>query len=180
MIHRRKRGRPKKPGPRSKSGSGPSEAYQTIARDFSTLELQTKRRALVGDHADPDLSATAVGILHAHGHLDREQYETALDYARLSCAVYGIPWPKNGSGREITEKEALRLKRALDAMLARLNPSQRYAVDRTALASNWQPTWFHCLRLGIPLTPVDYAERNDLLSGLDALLDRTPANAAAA
>ena len=46
MAHRhRKRGRPKKPGPRTASGQQ-SRAYATIARDFGTLELQDKRRAL--------------------------------------------------------------------------------------------------------------------------------------
>jgi hypothetical protein len=179
MAHRRKAGRKKKQGPRTPSGK-PSRAWQTVAKDFGTLELQTKRRALVGENADPDLSATAVGILFAHGHLDREQYEKALEYARLSCAVYGVPWPKTPSYREITDKQALKVKRALNTMLAKLSADQRLAIDRTALASNWQPTWFHCLRLGLPLLPADNQERAALLSGLDALLDRTPANAAAA
>lgn len=191
MAHRRKAGRKKKQGPRTASGK-PSRAWQTIARDFGTLELQRKRRELVGENADPDLSATAVGVLYAHGCLDecdhdgkpipdvgQERYNAALRYATLAAAIYGPRWPGNGSGREIAEVDWIELKLALERIERRLSYLQRQSLDRTVRA-NWQPTWFQMQRLGKPLTTEDELERQELISALDAIRGQHRMQAAAA
>lgn len=186
MAHKRKAGRKRKAGPRTPAGQR-SRAYLTIAKDAGTMELQLKRRQLVGETADPDLSATAIGVLFAHGCLDapddpdvgQERYSAALRYATLAAAVYGPRWPSNGSGREITEDEQLTLRNALARLERRLSYDQRQMLDRT-VRSNWQPTWFQMLRMGKPLTADDEFERHELLVALDAIRGQTKAHAAAA
>ena len=84
--------RPRKPGPRTKSGRL-SRAYKSpVLRDKGTPEAQSKRHALING-ADPQLAATASWILLANGLIERDQHSAALIYARLHALVFGKPWP---------------------------------------------------------------------------------------
>ena len=91
MARRRKPGRKQKSGPRTKSGRL-SRAYKTPEiRDHGTKECQDKRQYLING-ADPQLAATASGILLANGCLTQEQHTAALRYAWAHALVYGKPW----------------------------------------------------------------------------------------
>jgi hypothetical protein len=67
-----------KPGPRTKSGR-PSRAYRGPARDTGTREFCAKRAYLING-SDPQLAASASGILLANGFLSRNQHAAALTY----------------------------------------------------------------------------------------------------
>jgi hypothetical protein len=85
-----KRGRPRKSGPRTKSGRA-SRAYKSPElRDKGTPECQSKRAYLI-NRADPQLAATASGILLANDHLNRDQHAAAMRYAWAHALTYGKP-----------------------------------------------------------------------------------------
>ena len=81
----------RKPGPRTKSGRL-SRAYKSPElRDKGTPEAQNKRAYLING-SDPQLAATASGILLANGFLTPGQHVAALRYARWHALLYGKPW----------------------------------------------------------------------------------------
>lgn len=165
--------RKRKSGSRTKSGRL-SRAYATEARDHGTPELQTKRQQLVGPSGDPNHAATVPGILCAHGHIDTDQRDAALRYAVLRCALYGTPWPRTPTYQETTDAHVLRLKRAFEAMLAKLTPDQRTTIANTALANpTTPPIWAQRQQHNQTLRPHEHEEYSTLLAGLNALLDRS-------
>jgi hypothetical protein len=180
MRRRSKAGRKRKPGPRSPAGQR-SRAFVTVARDFGTLELQIHRRALVGEHANTDLAASAIGRLLAHGCLEQfdpagalvpgvgsERYRAAVRYATIASAVYGARWPTNSSAREISEADLLNLKRALGFLERWLSYGQRQILDKIVRADT-TPTWLFPCAAGKPLNSRDNFEREQLLAALDAI-----------
>ena len=170
-------------------------AIQTVAIDFGTLELQNKRKAAVGENGDPNLSATAIGMLLACGaladdpELARERYEAAWRYRRLRCAVYGPPWPSNVLGHDANDERLLRAHRQFAALVGFWAPAGewcpaqepearfqqgRLTRDQVVIIENvcvfdGKPMWFDAQRLGLKLLPEDIAERELLLAGLDAI-----------
>ena len=140
-------------------------------RDQGTWEAQQKRRMLVGETGDPNLSATAVGILHAHGHLDAHQYAEALNYRRLRCALYGPPWPINGLGPEPSEGSLEKLRRRFNAKVRLLTEFQKIIVTDVAVF-DVIPNWHYVGYLGIKSLPEDYVEKAALIGALDLMLGR--------
>lgn len=90
MLCRARMPRKRKPGPRAKSGR-PSRAFTGAARDTGTREGRAKRAALING-ADPQLAASASGILLANGFLTQRQHAAALVYAWAHALTYGKPW----------------------------------------------------------------------------------------
>jgi hypothetical protein len=87
----KKRGRPRKKQPRTKSGRL-SRAYKSVElRDYGTAKYVAKRAAIING-ADPQLAATASGILLANGLLTKDQHLAAQRYAWAHSLTYGRPW----------------------------------------------------------------------------------------
>jgi hypothetical protein len=168
--------RRRKSGKRTKSGRL-SRAYKhPDLRDYGTPEFAAKRNAAING-ADPQLAATASGILLANGYLTQSQHHAALKYARWHSLLYGSPWATCACplshelahhGREPPENLLVRAKHAIDAMNARLDPDQRQAVANVAVFG-FVPQWFFTIRLKLRPLPSDARERRALLEGLDAL-----------
>ena len=167
--------RKRKAGKRTKSGRLSRAIVNT--RDNGTPEVQHKRRAVVGD-ADPALSASAPGILFAHGVLDRDQFDQAMIYRRLRSAVYGSPWPTNVLGPDVTDKRLAALQRRLAEIEARVSQQQRHVVAEVAVFDHI-PQFFYCTKLKLKHLPEDIAYRELLITGLDAMLDRRHSTRAA-
>ena len=138
-----------------------------------------KRTALVGDDADPALASTALGVLFARGYLSkgknddlaRARYTEGLEFGRLRSCVYGSYWPSNANGTEASEKRLIALKRQLRQKEEMLTDEQE-RVLRSVCWEHRLPQWFW-LRMGEMTClegPEDRAERELLISGLDALV----------
>lgn len=76
--------------PRTNSGRL-SGAYKTAVRDKGTPEFLEKRAYLING-ADPQLAATASGILLANGFSTEDQHHAALRYAGIHALIFGKPW----------------------------------------------------------------------------------------
>jgi hypothetical protein len=134
--------RKRKPGPRTKSGRLKRRPHRDLTlRDLGTPEFREKRHAMING-ADPQLAATASGILLANDFLTPDQHHAALKYARWHSLLYGSPWAACACplsrelahhGHEPQEAIVIRAKHAIDAMNARLNPEQRQAVANVAV-----------------------------------------------
>jgi hypothetical protein len=78
----------RKPGPRTKSGRL-SRAYKSPElRDKGTPENQNKR-AYVINGADPQLAASASGILLANKMIGQDQHVACMRYAHAHALVFG-------------------------------------------------------------------------------------------
>ena len=161
---------------RTKSGRLSRAHKSPELRDNGTFEGQAKRRALVGDEGDPALAATALGILAAKGHINREQMTEGLEYARLRNLLYGAPWPVTTVGRAATEERILELRERFDKKCKRLTWEQKEILTEVA-AFNWLPTWFYVAELHLKLLPEDTQAKELLLTGLDALCGKKPSHA---
>ena len=95
----------RKPGPRTKCGRIFRAYKDPEIRDHGPKEFQAKRQYLVNG-ADPQLAATASGILLANGLLTREQYDAAMRYAWAHALVYGKPWRDLPAGRSRRQRAA--------------------------------------------------------------------------
>jgi hypothetical protein len=85
-------GRPRKDGPRTKSGRlSRAIKHNPKLRDEGTKQFVAKRTAMVNG-ADPQLSATASGILLANGFLTKEQHTAAQRYAWAHATVFSRVW----------------------------------------------------------------------------------------
>jgi hypothetical protein len=171
---------------RTKSGRI-SRAYRhPEVKDLGTHEAQSKRHALVNG-SDPQLAASASGILLANGYLElsidpieersdraKARHNAALRYAYCHAITFGRPWCQPCPlGRELGYEEkpdeiVERAKHRLAAMDAVLDPEQRRAVANLA-CFGFVPMWFYTSRLKLRPLPEDERERELLLSGLDAL-----------
>ena len=161
--------RKRKSGKRAKSGRLSRAHHDPLVRDFGTPEAQAKRKALVGENGDPNLSATAVGTLYANGYLTQSQYDEAIEYRRLRCAIYGAPWPTTGLGPAAAEGALAELHLRFDEKVRALTEYQKFVVANVAVF-DWLPTWFFDQRNGWnKVLPEDYVEKEALLSGLDLM-----------
>lgn len=167
----------RKAGPRTKSGRLSRAYLDPRVRDHGTPEAQNKRRALVGENGDPNLSSSVPGILYAHGYLDAQQYCEALEFARLRCILFGGPWPSNTIGSEPTEERIREIKRRFESKAARLTTEQESVITNVA-AFHRIPNWFFALKLNLKMLPEDHLEQELLLSGINALLGRIEQKAA--
>ena len=162
----------RRPGKRTKSGRL-SRAYRDPdVRDQGTHQVQAKRQAIVGESNDPNLSASAPGILHAHGYLDKHQYAEALEYRRLRCVLYGTPWPSYAESSIPSDSLIESMQESFDEKVRMLNEDQRHVVTNVAVFDAI-PNWFFARRLNLKILPEDVAEEKALTSGLDALLGRS-------
>jgi hypothetical protein len=165
--------RPRKSGPRTKSGR-PSRAFKGPARDAGTPELQRKKLAAVNGSADPALSCSPARILFAHGVLSRDQLAAADRYHKAYRRRFGLPdygrslLNDRASGAALSDDLLERARHDLDHMVARLTAEQKLQVDNLVVSA-WIPTWFYAAQgIGRALE-TDAAERDALLSGLEAL-----------
>jgi hypothetical protein len=165
------RGRKRKAGPRTKAGKL-SRAYKTAVRDEGTHEFRAKRMRLING-ADPQLAATASGILHANGHLTAEQHHACLRYAWCHAIIYGRPWRQvcplgDRVGGETPDQRVVIAHAQLARMDAVLDYEQRQQVANLAVFGMW-PGWFMAAKLGLRAMPEDERERQALLAGLNAI-----------
>lgn len=165
----KRRGRPRKSGPRTKNGRLSKAHRSPELRDNGTLEAQHKRRLLVGDGADTTLAATCPGILHARGHLDKDQYAEAIEYRRLRCIIYGAPWPGYAAGSQATEERLIDIQARFERKVRRLTEEQKQIITNVCVFDRY-PNWFYADFLNLKPLPEDYAERDALIRGLDALV----------
>jgi hypothetical protein len=163
--------RKRKPGPRTKSGR-PSRAYSGPARDTGTAELQAKRAYLING-SDPQLAASASGILLANGFLSRGQHAAALTYAWAHALTFGRPWHQacplgDRTGSAPSDERLVKAKEKLAEMDAKLSSEQRQAVANLAVFG-FIPQFFYTERLRLRELPDDRATRAALVTGLEAL-----------
>jgi hypothetical protein len=123
--------------------------------------------------ADPQLAATASGILLANGFLTAEQHNAALRYTWAHALTFGRVWKQQcllgePPGRPSSDGQLTSAKNALARMDRKLTDEQRQAVANVS-AFNFIPNWFYVERLKLRELPEDRAERAALISGLDAL-----------
>jgi hypothetical protein len=166
-----RKGRPRKDKLRTKTGRL-SRAYKSRLRDEGTEEFREKRARLING-SDPQLAATASGILHANGYLTADQHHAALSYAWAHAVVYGRPWRQacplgDRVGGEMPDRLVVTAKGVLARMDSRLNPEQRFAVANLAVFG-FLPAWFWVAKSGWRQMPEDEPERLALLAGLDAI-----------
>jgi hypothetical protein len=67
-----------------------SGTFKTEVRDKGTPEFLEKRAYLING-ADPQLAATASGILLANGFSTEDQHHAALRYAGIRALIFGKP-----------------------------------------------------------------------------------------
>jgi hypothetical protein len=122
--------------------------------------------------AAPELSATASGILMANGFLTKEQHTAATRYSWAHALTFGRVWGQISPLGEVVGAPAHDMSGSAKAKLAymdaKLSDAQRLAVANVS-AFNFIPHWFYVQRLKLRELPEDRAERQALLSGLDAL-----------
>lgn len=171
------KGRKRKDGVRTKSGRLSRAYNDPRVRDHGTPESSAKRQALVGVNGDPNLSASAPGMLHAHGYLDAQQYAEALEYRRLRCILYGSPWPAFSASSDPSEERLASLQERFDRKVSVLTECQKHVITAVTVFDE-RPNWFFCLKLGLKMLPEDYTEQEALVSGLDAMLGRQERKAA--
>jgi hypothetical protein len=125
--------------------------------------------------ADPALAATPLGILLANGHINRGQFRAGERYASARAIIFGMARPTVTADHlephgPVTRSDGhlARIRRRFEGDVARLDPDQKRALDVVAVDGKL-PTWFRLAKAGLALRPSDEAERQALLSGLDAL-----------
>jgi hypothetical protein len=143
-----------------------SRAYQTVARDTGTREVQAKRDQLING-SPVELIASSAGVLCARGLLSSEQYRAADRFARIRAAVFGVPLSNGEGSREATEERIARNERVYSAMCRCMTALQLVAVVDLALGG--RPVWARRLIARLPLRLMDQVEREHLPGGLDAL-----------
>jgi hypothetical protein len=168
--------RRRRPGPRTKSGRLSRATKSPELRDLGTDEGRAKRAALING-SDPQLAATASGILLANGFITQEQHVAALRYAYAHAMVFGKVWsvvcplawdmPRQG-GDGPPEEAVTRARKRIDGWNVLLDPNQRQAVANVAVFG-FVPQWFYTERLKLRPLPADDRERQALLEGLKAL-----------
>jgi hypothetical protein len=131
------------------------------------------KRAYLINGSDPQLAASASGILLANHMISREQHAEALTYAWAHALTYGRPWRQacplgERTGGEHPEEQLVKARRKLAEMDAELSPEQRLAVANVAVFG-FIPQFFYTERLRLRELPEDAAGRAALLSGLEAL-----------
>lgn len=128
-------------------------------REAGTPELQAKRRALVGENADPALSTAALDIMYARGQLTQEQRDSGIRYRFVRSCLYGSPWPvKTTPGTWVEEARIKALQSEFDGMVSRLTAPQRAAVDHVSVLDHF---------------PDNDQVRSDLIAGLNMLASGT-------
>jgi hypothetical protein len=173
-MARRKAGRKRKPGPRTKSGRLSPAYKDPELRDLGTREFQAKRLAIVNG-ADPQLAATASGILLANSLLTPQQHTAAQRYAWAHALSYGRPWIHacplgDYVGWQMSDNMVEIAKDRLDQLDRRLTKVERLRVANIAVYG-FLPMWFYASRGIGRVLPDDKRERQELLSGLDAISD---------
>jgi hypothetical protein len=143
--------------------------------DRGPRENQAKRHALING-ADPALAASASGILFAAGHLDQEQLNAGLRFARAHAIVFGRPWAHiqdplrclPWGGEPPSDELHAWAENRLSAWRAELTEEQIQAIG-DLLVFNTLPHWWLCSRIKLREMPEDRVERQALISGLDIL-----------
>jgi hypothetical protein len=160
-----KRGRKRKPGPRTKSGRLSRSA--AAMRDDGTAEGRAKRQAIVNGHRDQALASIPLDICFARGWLTEQQRGAGLRFRALRAKMFGVPL-KVGSGAPMPSEEVVaKNERAYLKLVQKLTTQQQLAV--VGMALDQQPGWMRLMLRDLPLRHEHEIERRALLSGLDAL-----------
>jgi hypothetical protein len=163
---------PRKPGARTKSGRL-SQAHKRNPqlRDHGTPEAQAKRLALVNGSGNHALAFTLPDVLLAWHIISPAQHTAAWKLRRARAAVFGVPLENREPGRVPDDEQIRRNERRYAAMLGRLSPDQALAV--VDLILDLRSPWIRRAVLELHPAEGDEAERQTLLSGLDALAGAT-------
>jgi hypothetical protein len=171
----KRRGRPRKGGPRTGSGRA-SRAYKSPeVRDQGTPEGQARRLAMVNGSARPELASIPLDVAFARGLVTSEQHAAGLKFRAARAACFGVLLPDRepGRGRAPDEDRVAQNERRYERMLARLSVDEQLAVVEVCALDAW-PRWLmRVLRDVPPIATADEAERADLISGLDRLANST-------
>ena len=124
----------------------------------------------------PELAASASGILLANGHLTPQQHSACLRYGWAHSLAFGRPWMRTSPLGELCSTEPTDEMREigryrLEQMDRRLTKAERQQVGNLAVYE-FLPQWFYTERGIGRRMPEDEKERQELLSGLDAISDR--------
>ncbi len=172
-------GRRRKQGKREPNG----RVQRNWRPDLGTPEAAFHKQVAVGS-ADPVLSATAVGVLHARlpGLVSRAMMDAGLAYAWLRYASFGRPFPKTSRYAECihdhltseysalpltTDEDVRRRYIAADKVLlgvARKCRDETYNV----CVEDRLPGWFQ-RRRGLVVRKSDFANEWALTTGLEVL-----------
>lgn len=156
--------RKRKAGARTKSGRLKERRYgKPQLRDMGTPEGQAFRLRMVGQDADQTLASLPIGVLHATGVLDRDQYDEALEFRWLYAVCFGSPWPHAAAwwpsgGTEMSDGRFAQCRRRYEYKLRLINEVQRHVLQQVAVDDRM---------------PNDVG-RTRLVEALDALLRRKP------
>ena len=146
------KGRKKKGGARTKSGL-PSRAYNSVACDNGTPELQAKRLAAVGPGADPADSWCEAGRLWSRGvftdpnindeterhNLARDRYNAAVEYRKTWKALFGTPLPNgDAAGDPPSDEKIAKTMAKFDSMVERVSPDEKRLLDLVCV-DDWEP-----------------------------------------
>ena len=82
-------GRPRKQGPRTKSGRLKQQ------HDAGTDELRAKKVALVGPGGDPSKSTNTIDILESWGHLTKDQSRSLHYFVKVRSLMIGKAAPRS-------------------------------------------------------------------------------------
>jgi hypothetical protein len=170
----RRQGRKAKPGTRAPSGRL-SEAAAAIPVDPGSRYAE-RHRLLLCNGADPVLAASALGILLANRHISRDQVRAGERYAAARAILFGLARPVVVADHlepydppVRSDGHLARIRKRFEGMIARLGPDQKRALDAIVIDGKLPP-WFRLVKAGLPLRPVDEAERVALIGGLDRLV----------
>ena len=161
-----RRGRKRKSGARKPCG----RLRTAPADDRGTVQLQARRRALVGIDGDPARAASPIGIMHARRLIDDDQERAAAWYGRAYVHRHGQPHPQGAlsdpHGPAAHDKPWL--DTAYWAMTERLDPAQRHALTE-AIVMERLPRWLRAQIAGAPVTAADHDNRLRFLDALDTV-----------
>lgn len=131
-----RRGRKRKAGQREPNG----QPQRRLGPDRGTEQLQTHRRALVGNSGDQRVEHP-LGVLSANNYIDAGEYDALMAYQRLRWAAYGRPFART-SLAESNGRAGGELRLPADATLADIvsalrelpEERRRRACDTASLA----------------------------------------------
>lgn len=166
-----RRGRPRKPGPRTKNGRLKA---RRDPKDRGTDELQHMRAWLAGN-GNPDHTCYPLGVLLANGAINEHQHEQGCRYAWLHAIVFGRPsigaarWERieNGHDGDWNDEWLKHQTRRLEAVQRRLkqHPARLRSTLNELVIYERTPRWMR------PVVPrvSDVREAKLLIDALDVL-----------
>ncbi len=171
-MAKKKRGRPRKAGLRTKSGRL-SRAHNGAARDYGTHEAEEKRLALVNG-SDPALFSLPVDVALARGCISREQHNAATWLRIVRSRIFGRSGPRtllwdlvDRGASSLPEDQLAKAERAYAWAMGQLTEDEQ--VEVAELVLDRFPRWLRLIVQGVPLGSEETRAQELLVSGLDKL-----------